>query len=155
MVYIVWNFHSKLWYARKQQGVFFGTQCMCIFVMKMSCMMKGDSSSCQVINFFNRAIMFLIVRQLQFYVVNPLLLNASLLIILTTGWLQWLISAGHWTYWQSTMTEYYEFWWLCDWIMLNWFIKLICWFYPISEIKFLNLKQWTIVVFLSCFRWNF
>ena len=53
--------------------------------MKMSCMMKGDSSSCQVINFFNRAIMFLIVRQLQFYVVSPLLLNASLLIILTTG----------------------------------------------------------------------
>ena len=29
---------------------------------------------------------------------------------------QWLISAGHSTYWQLTVTESFEFWWLCDWI---------------------------------------
>jgi len=45
----------------------------------------------------------LCVLHLQVDVVSPLLLNASLLWI-HGYWLQWLISAGHWTYLQLTVT---------------------------------------------------
>ena len=36
-------------------------------------------------------------------------------------------------YWQW---QSFKFWWLCDWIILNWLLKLICWLYLISEIMF-------------------
>ena len=42
---------------------------------------------------------------LQVDVIGPLLLNASLLLVLMTAWSQWLSSAGHWTYWQLRITE--------------------------------------------------
>ena len=37
---------------------------------------------------------------------------------------------------KMTVTESFEFWQFCDWIILKWLIKLICRFYLISELKF-------------------
>ena len=53
------------------------------------------------------------------------------------------------------MTESFEFWQLCDWIILNWLIKLICWFYLISEIKFQKLKKWTMWCLFVVFSLKF
>ena len=61
---------------------------------------------------------FFYLFHLQVDVVSPLLLNASLLLVLTTDY-------SHWTYWKLTMTESLQFWRLCDWIILNRLTKLI------------------------------
>ena len=127
--------------------------------------------SCQAINFFNhinRTINFFIralitvlthilfvtffnlfVFHLQVDVVGPLLLNASLLLVLTTDYSDWLVQVTELTdidndgvFWVLTIA----------WIILNWLIKLTCWFYLISEIKFKKLKKWTVAVFSLCFH---
>ena len=72
----------------------------------------------------------------QVDIVGPLLLNASLLLVLTTDYSDWLVQITKLLDGQS-----FEFWRVCDWIILNWLIKLIC-FYLISEIKFLKWKKW-------------
>jgi len=92
---------------------------------------KNDS--CQVINFFNcnnhRAINFF-NRELVVPLMHILFITFFSLFVFhlqtditrgpiavvcqstpsTDDWLQWLISADHWTYWQLKMTESFEFW---------------------------------------------
>jgi len=57
---------------------------------------------------------YLFVFHLQVEVVNPLLLNASPLLVLTTDYSDWRVQVteliDNWQ-WRS-----FEFWWLCDWI---------------------------------------
>jgi len=76
--------------------------------------------------------MFQFVFHLQVDVVGLLLLNASLLLVLTTDYSDWLVQVTELTdnwQWRSLLS-------FCDGIILNWLIKLIWWFYVISEIKF-------------------
>ena len=76
--------------------------------------------------------MFQFVFHLQVDVVGLLLLNASLLLVLTTDYSDWLVQVTELTdnwQWRSLLS-------FCDGIILNWLIKSIWWFYVISEIKF-------------------
>ena len=82
--------------------------------------------------FFN-----LFVFHLQVDVVGPLLLNASLLLVLTTDYSDWLVQV-------TELNDNDGVFWVLTIVWLN-SIELIdlinCWFYSISKIEFEQLKK--------------
>ena len=80
----------------------------------------------------------------QVDVVGPLLLNASLVLVLTTDYSDWLVHVT------QLIDNFLTIVWLNNIELTDW-INLLILFEKWNHV-FKNLQKWTIAVFLSCFR---